>query len=94
MFAPDVPTIDESGLPGFNVTTWDSFVAPAGTPQAAIVRINAETVKVLRTPEVRELVHNIGYEPIGSTPQELAEFIRSETVIWAKVIKDANIRAD
>jgi tripartite-type tricarboxylate transporter receptor subunit TctC len=93
-FAPEVPTIDESGVRGFNVTTWDSFVAPAQTPKPVIVRIYNETAKVLRMPDVRELIRNIGYEPTGTTPEEFAEFLRSETVVWTKVIKDANIRAD
>jgi len=92
--APEVPTLDESGLKGFNVTTWDSFVAPAGTPRAVIARIHAETVKVLRMPDIRERIINIGYEPTGTTPEELAEFLRTETAILAKVIKDANIRVD
>ena len=93
--APEVPTLDESGLRGFNVTTWDCFVVPAGTPQAVITRIHDETVKVLRMPDVRErIISVVGYEPTGTTPAQLAEFLRAETAMWAKVIKDANIRAD
>jgi len=92
--APDLPTLDESGLRGFNVTAWDSFVAPAATPRAVIARVHAETVKVLRMQEIHELINNIGYEPTGTTPEQLAEIIRTETVTWAKVIKEANIRAD
>jgi len=92
--APEVPTLDESGFRGFNITTWDSFVVPAGTPQAIIARIHAETVKVLRVPEIRERIVNIGYEPTGTTPEELAEFLRTESAILAKVIKDAHIRVD
>jgi tripartite-type tricarboxylate transporter receptor subunit TctC len=93
-FLPDVATVDESGVKGFNVTTWDGFVAPAATPQAVIARLNGETVKVLRTAEVRDAVRNMGYEPTGTTPEEFAQFLRAETVLWSKVIKDANIRAD
>ena len=89
-----MPTLDESGYRGFNITTWDSFVAPAGTPQAIIARLHAETVKVLRMPDVRERIIAIGYEPTGTTPAELAEFLRTESAILAKVIKDANIRVD
>ena len=93
--APEVPTLDESGLKGFNVTTWDCFVVPAGTPPAVIARLHGETVKVLRMPDVRErIISVVGYEPTGTTPAQLAEFLRTETAMWAKVIKDANIRAD
>src|SRR5688572_1382565 len=94
VLAPDLPTLDESGFKGFNITTWDSFVVPAGTPQPIIARLHAETVKVLRMPDIRERVISIGYEPTGTTPQELAEFLRTESAILAKVIKDANIRVE
>lgn len=92
-FAPELPTLDESGFPGFDVNTWDCFVAPAGTPRAIIARLHAETVKVLRMPEVPELINRMGYEPTGTTPEELAEILRTESALWAKVIKNANIRA-
>lgn len=91
---PAVPTMDESGVRGFNVTTWDSFVAPAGTPRPVIARLNAETVKVLRAPEVRELFRKMGYEPTGTSPEELGQYLRTETALWSKVIRDANIRID
>lgn len=92
--APELPTLDESGFPGFNMTAWHSFVAPAGTPRNIIDRIYDETVKVLRLSDVQQLIHNIGYEPTSTTPEQLAEIIRSESALWAKVIKEANIRAD
>jgi len=76
------------------VTTWDSFVAPAGTPRPVIARLNAETVRVLRTPEVRELFRKMGYEPTGTTPEELANICAPKPVLWSKVIRDANIRID
>jgi tripartite-type tricarboxylate transporter receptor subunit TctC len=93
-FLPEVPTVDESGVKGFNVTTWDSLVVPAATPKAVITRLNTDTVKVLRTPEVRDAIRNIGYEPTGTTPEEFAQFLRAETALLSKVIKDANIRAE
>ena len=92
--APELPTLDESGFPGFNVTGWDAILAPAGTPRAIVERVHAETVKVLRQTEVRALFMNVGYEPTGNTPEELAKIIRAETAVWAKVIRDANIRAE
>ena len=94
VLAPESPTIDESGFPGFNVTAWGSLLAPAGTPRNVIRRLNEETVRVVRFPEMRQPINNTGYEPTGTTPEQLAEFIRTESAMWAKVIKDANIRAE
>ena len=91
---PELPTFDESGFPGFNVTTWDSFVAPAATPPAIVARLNAETVKASHLPEIQERIRGLGYEPAARTPKELTDFMRSESAIWAKVIKGANIRLD
>ena len=92
--APELATLHESGFPGFDVNTWDCLVAPSGTPRPVIARLNAETVKVLRTPEVRDLVLKMGYEPTPTTPEELDRFLRSETELWAKVIRSANIQLD
>lgn len=94
MLAPELPTIDESGFPGFNVTAWGSLMAPAGTPRSIIRRLNEEAVRVVRMPEMRRPINNTGYEPTGTTPEQLAGFIRTESAVWAKVIKDANIRAE
>lgn len=92
--APELPTIAESGFPGFNVIAWDSLLAPKDTAHGIITRIYTEISHVLKSPEVRELINNIGYEPTGTTPAELAAIIRSESATWAKVIRDANIRAE
>lgn len=94
LLAPDIPTLDESGFRGFNVTAWGSLVAPAGTPRHIVDVLNAKTVKVLRMPEMREPINNVGYEPTGTTPEQLAQMIKTESATWAKVIRDANIRAD
>ena len=91
---PGVPTVDESGIKGFDVTTWDGLVAPGGTSAAVLARLNAETVKVLRTPTVQEAIRKIGYEPTGTTREGFAAFLRAETAKWAKVIRAANIRAN
>ncbi len=91
---PELPTLDESGYRGFNVTAWGSLVAPAGTPRDIIDQLHDKTVKVLRMPETRGLMNNIGYEPTGTTPEQLGEMIRTESEAWAKVIKDANISAE
>jgi len=92
--APELPTLDESGFPGFNVTAWHSFVAPAGTPREIVGRLHDDSVRVLHLPEIVKLINNIGYEPTGTTPEQLADIIRNESAVWAKVIRDANIRAE
>ncbi len=91
---PNLPTLDELGFPGFEVTTWHSFLAPAGTPLPIIKRLNAETLKMLKAPEVETLVTRSGYETTGTTPEALSDIIRNELRVWAKITKDANIRPD
>jgi tripartite-type tricarboxylate transporter receptor subunit TctC len=91
---PDLPTMDEAGVRGFDVTTWDGLVAPAGTPQAIIERLGAETVKVLRMPDIRERIVRMGYEPTGTTPEDFGRFLRDESDLWAKVIREGNIRIE
>ena len=92
--APELSTLDESGFRGFNVTAWHSFVAPAGTPREIVARLHDDAVRVLHLPDIVKLVNNIGYEPTGTTPEQLADIIRNESAMWAKVIRDANIRAE
>ena len=91
---PDLPTMAESGFPGFNVQAWNSLEAPADTPRNIIRRLHDETIKVLRMPDVVKLMSKIGYAPTGTTPEQYAEIKRTETAMWAKVIKDAHIRAE
>ena len=90
---PDVPTVAES-LPGFEVTSWHAFFAPAKTPPAIITRLHGEAVKILKLPDVHERFVSQGLEPVGSTPQELAAYIKSETVKYAKLIKQVGIKAE
>ena len=92
--APDIATLAESGLPGFDASGWFIMGAPAGVPRDIITRLNAETVRVLSIPEVRERMLASGNEPISSSPEELGAFIRDQIVKWAKVIKAAGIKAD
>jgi tripartite-type tricarboxylate transporter receptor subunit TctC len=89
---PELPTIEESGFPGFRVTAWDSVLAPGGTPLPVIEQLNHAIVAVIRMPDVQKAFANIGYEPTGTTPAELARIIASETALWAEVIKAANIK--
>ncbi|MBI3938722.1 MAG: tripartite tricarboxylate transporter substrate binding protein [Betaproteobacteria bacterium] len=91
---PELATIDESGLPGYNFTVWDGVLAPTGIPRTTVSRLHSEITKVLKMPDTRELFRRVGYEVTGTTPRELADILRAESAIWAKVIKGANIRAN
>jgi tripartite-type tricarboxylate transporter receptor subunit TctC len=90
--APDLPTMAESGFPGFEAVPWFGLLAPAGTPKDVLDKLHGETVKALATPEVRKKFDELGLEPVGNTPIELTAVIRKETPEWAKLIKDAGIK--
>ena len=90
---PELPTIAEAGVTGYEASTWYGLLAPAKTPKPIIDRLHAETVKILAGP-VRQRLEVQGFEPIGGTPAEFSAYIKSEIVKWAKVIKDANIPAE
>lgn len=92
--APDLPTLAESGFPGFEVVGWFGWLAPAKTPKQIVDRLNGELVRILRQPEMKERLLGLGADPVGSTPQEFAAFIRSEHEKWSRVIRDANIRVE
>lgn len=88
---PDVPSMMEAGYPSVEVTGWTGIVAPAGTPAPIISRLHDEVVKIIALPEVRESLSKAGAEPVGSTPAQFGEFIRSETRKWGAAVKRANI---
>jgi tripartite-type tricarboxylate transporter receptor subunit TctC len=90
--APELPTIAESGYPGFEVVGWNGMFAPAKTPAAIIRALHLETVKALALPDLRAKLANLGLEGIGNAPDEFAAVIKSEIPKWAKVIKDAGIK--
>jgi tripartite-type tricarboxylate transporter receptor subunit TctC len=90
---PELPTIAESGVKGYEASTWYGLLAPARTPPAIITRLHADTVKILAGP-TRQRLEVQGFEPEGGTPAEFAAYIKSEIVKWAKVIKDAGIPAE
>ena len=92
--APDLPTMAESGFPGFDVTTWYSFMVPAGTPAAIVKRIRDAAIKALQAPDVQQAMARQGLDPETSTPQALAARIKLESKIWAGVIKSAGIKAE
>jgi tripartite-type tricarboxylate transporter receptor subunit TctC len=91
---PDVPTVAESGLPGYEAMPWLGFVAPAGTPAAAVNKFHTELMEVLKEPAVQEKFRSLGLDIIGNNPQEFGEFIKKDIVKWAKVVKDSGAKAD
>ena len=88
---PELPTMAESGLPGYDTSTWGGILAPAGTPKDVIAKLNAEFNKALAAPDVRKRLMDGGIELGGGTPQQFGEFIRTETVKWTRVAKEAGI---
>lgn len=91
---PEVPTVNESGLKGFDLSTWWGLVAPAGTSKDIVARLHGETVKALQLADVKERLAQNGADPVGSSPEEFAAFIRSETAKYARIVKAANIKID
>jgi tripartite-type tricarboxylate transporter receptor subunit TctC len=92
--APDVPTLAESGLPGFEVGSWQGVFAPAGTPPDIVRRLNAEIVKILKLPDVAEKLVGLGAEPVGNTTEEFTVMVKAEVVKWADVVKKSGARVD
>ena len=91
---PDVPTTAEAGAPGVEASSWNGLVVPAGTPKDIIARLHSEVVTVMKLPEVRDRLLNVGVEPIVNTPAEFAAFIDVETARYAKVVKESGARVD
>jgi tripartite-type tricarboxylate transporter receptor subunit TctC len=91
---PDIPTIDESGLPGFDSWNWFGIFAPAGTPRAVVERLNAEMNRILADAAVRERFRGLGFEVTGGTPAEFMAVMQSESQRWSKVIREANVKAE
>jgi tripartite-type tricarboxylate transporter receptor subunit TctC len=90
---PDMPTVSEAGLPGFDANNWYGLLAPAKTPRPLINRLNAEVTKVLTMPDVKQFLFNQGLDAHPTTPEEFGAYIKSETAKWAKVVKAAGIKA-
>ena len=91
---PDVPTMAEAGVPGYEVVSWQAMFAPAGTPPAIVQRLQTEVAAILKQPEVQERLAKLGVDPSGMAPQQLAEFQAAEIAKWAKVVKAANVKVD
>jgi tripartite-type tricarboxylate transporter receptor subunit TctC len=91
---PDVPTLEEAGLKGFDIGTWFGVLAPAATPKDIVAKLNAEMVKVIQSPEFRKQMEDIGAAPIGNSAEQMALQIRNDTDKFAKLVKDANVVID
>jgi len=91
---PDVPTVAESGFPGYEDYTWIAFFAPYGTPRPAVEKLNAEVTKALQVPAVKERLATLGFEFTPNTPQQFSEYLKREVVKWAKVVQDSGARVD
>ena len=92
--APELPTLNESGFPGFEVVNWLGVLAPAGTPPAILDKLNAEVQAILRLPDTRERLLGQGFEPGGNTRAQFANYIKAELARWTKVVKDSGARAE
>jgi len=91
---PDLPTMDEAGIKGFNLDAWAGLVAPAGTPPEIVTKLNGALRKVIDSPDVQAKFKNVGFEGFSSTPQELGDYMKAELVDWGKMVKDAGIKPD
>ena len=91
---PDVPTVAEQGLANFEAVSWYALMAPAGTPAEVLTKLHVDSARAIRAADARERLSALGAEAVGGTPAELAAIIRTETVRWARVIKDAGVRAE
>ena len=93
--APDLPTLSQLGLAGFDVRGWNGFVAPAGTPRAVVARINAEAMRALKQPEIVQRLKTAGYEAAAeNSPEQFADFIKSELAKWTRVVKESGAKVD
>ena len=93
-FASDIPTVDEAGVPGYDVGVWFGVLTVAGTPREIVRRLNTEMVKILSSAEIKERFGKMGVEVVAGSPDQFSQFLKSEVARWAKVIQDAGIKAD
>lgn len=91
---PDVPTVDEAGVPGYEMNPWYGLLALAGTPRAIVTRLSAEISRIVRSAEMQEKLAAQGAEPVGGTPEDYAAVIRADTAMWARVIRETGIKAE
>ncbi len=91
---PDIPTINESGLPGFETGSWQGLLAPGGTPKEIVNKLNDAVVRILKTPDMKERLASQGAEVVANTPEQFGQFLRDDVTRSAKIVKTANIKAD
>jgi tripartite-type tricarboxylate transporter receptor subunit TctC len=91
---PEVLTVAEQGFPGYSDYTWIAFLAPAATPREIVAKVNADIARVLQTPDARERLAGIGFDPMANSPRVFSDYLKSEVVKWAKVVRDSGARAD
>jgi tripartite-type tricarboxylate transporter receptor subunit TctC len=94
LFLPELPTVAESGVPGYEVTSWNGVLAPAGTSPDIIRRLNGDLNRIIAAPDMSKRMIEFGFEPVGGPPEKFGEFIRAETAKWAPVVKKAGVRVD
>jgi tripartite-type tricarboxylate transporter receptor subunit TctC len=93
-FMPELPTVAEAGVPGYQSVIWSGILAPAGTPRAVVNRVNAEVARIVQSPAMKKRLVELGSDPVGSRPEEFDAFIRSEVAKWAKIAKAAGVKAE
>jgi tripartite-type tricarboxylate transporter receptor subunit TctC len=91
---PEVPTIAESGMPGYHASSWHALFAPAGTPREIVARLHSEVARVVKLPDITERLSAQGVEPVANTPEQLAEFIKSEITRWGRVVRASRAKID
>ena len=89
---PDLPTMDEAGIKGFNLDAWAGLVAPAGMPPAIVMKLNGALRNIIDSPDTQAKLKNVGFEGFSSTPEELAAFMKTQLRVWEKMVKDADIK--
>jgi tripartite-type tricarboxylate transporter receptor subunit TctC len=92
--APELPTVAETGLPGYEVSVWYGVLAPAGTPAAVVTRLHAEILKIMKLPDITTRWATLGAEPLSNTPEQFAAFLKSDLVKWTKVVRDSGAKLD
>jgi len=91
---PDLPTLSESGLPGFETVAWFGLFAPAGTPREIVAKVQAEVARIVQMPDIRERIVGLGGEPVGNRSDQFAAIVKGDVAKWRKVVKDANVHVD